>query len=224
MAFGKNHGTKGILFDFDGTLTYPGALNFPAIKRELNCPSQMPILEYLDTQPETRRDELLTILALREEQAAQGSMPNEGAERCLQVLKDRGLALGILTRNTMKAVSLALENFNGVRVEDFTVIITRENALPKPNPDGIYQAAKGMGIAPSELMVVGDFRFDVLAGKAAGALTVFLTNNGKGTMAPGDPEPDHTVESLGEIIDLVCEGNGPGRHEGYDDIHCLHNQ
>ena len=40
---------KGILFDLDGTLTCPGALDFPSIKREMNCPGDTPILEYLET-------------------------------------------------------------------------------------------------------------------------------------------------------------------------------
>jgi hypothetical protein len=42
---------KGVLFDFDGTLTMPGALDFPAIKREMGCPPDFPILEYLETVP-----------------------------------------------------------------------------------------------------------------------------------------------------------------------------
>ena len=41
---------KGVLFDFDGTLTRPGALDFPAIKQELGCPADQAILEYLETE------------------------------------------------------------------------------------------------------------------------------------------------------------------------------
>jgi phosphoglycolate phosphatase-like HAD superfamily hydrolase len=60
-----------------------------------------------------------------------------------------------------------------------------------------------MGLAASELMVVGDFRFDVMAGKAAGACTVLLTNGRPSVMTPGDPAPDYTVACLEEILQLV---------------------
>jgi HAD superfamily hydrolase (TIGR01509 family) len=192
----------GILFDFDGTLTYPGALDFPSIKRELNCPEEMPILEYLETQNPARRSTLLKILESREEQAAEESSPNTGAEKCLSILKQKRLLLGIITRNNLKSVCLALKRFNDITIDDFAVVITREDSLPKPHPDGVYQAARRMGIATSALMVVGDFRFDVLAGRAAGAVTVLLTNGGRSAMAPGDPEPDFTVDCLEDIFKL----------------------
>jgi HAD superfamily hydrolase (TIGR01509 family) len=192
----------GILFDFDGTLTYPGALDFPSIKREMNCPEEMPILEYLETQNPARRSTLLKILESREEQAAEESFPNTGAEKCLSVLKQKRLLLGIITRNNLKSVCLALKRFNDIAIDDFAVVITREDSLPKPHPDGVYQAARRMGIATSALMVVGDFRFDVLAGRAAGAVTVLLTNGGRSAMAPGDPEPDYTVDCLEDIFKL----------------------
>jgi HAD superfamily hydrolase (TIGR01509 family) len=194
---------KGVLFDFDGTLTCPGALDFPAIKREMNCPEEQPILEFLETQPPDRRIELLKILELREERAAEESFPNKGALNCLSFLKQKGILLGILTRNTQKSINRALEKFKGITNKDFAAIITRENSLPKPHPDGVHQAAKGMGISTSELVIVGDFRFDIMAGKAAGARTVLLTSRGKSVMAPGDPVPDHTVNSLEEITEIL---------------------
>ncbi|MBW2610034.1 MAG: HAD family hydrolase [Deltaproteobacteria bacterium] len=194
---------KGVLFDFDGTLTYPGALDFNAIRREMGCPEDRPILEYLETQEPVRRSELLKILESKEEKAAERSIPNKGAEKCLAVLLEKGLPLGILTRNSLRSVRVALERFNGIKIEDFSSIITREDSLPKPHPGGIYKAAGQMGILPSELMMVGDFRFDVMAGKAAGAFSVLLTSNGRSVMAPGDPEPDGIVDDLLEILKLI---------------------
>ena len=194
---------RGVLFDFDGTLTYPGAIDFDAIKEELCCPADMPILEYLETVSLTEQAPLVAILEAREEAAAQASLPNTGAEKCLSALKAKGLPLGIITRNSMHSVCAALEKFNRITIQDFAAVITREKSLPKPHPDGVYQAAEHMGISPSELMVVGDFRFDVLAGKAAGALTVLLQNSEKSLMSPGDPQPDYTVRHLEEILGII---------------------
>jgi HAD superfamily hydrolase (TIGR01509 family) len=194
---------KGVLFDFDGTLTFPGALDFPAIKRELHCPPDLPILEYLETVPAELKPSLMKILQSREEKAAEESLPNVGAEKCLLTLRDKGVLLGIITRNSFPSVRLALEKFETVRLHDFAAVITRDDSLPKPHPDGVHKASERMGLTVSELMVVGDFRFDVMAGKAAGACTVLLTNGRQSLMTPGDPEPDYTVACLEEILQLV---------------------
>jgi len=194
---------RGVLFDFDGTLTYPGALDFTAIRRELGCPEEIPILEYLGTLPKERSSQLLRILKLREEQAAERSIPNKGAVECLAVLKQKGILFGIFTRNSMRSVQRSLEGFRGITIDDFRAVITRDDSIPKPHPDGVYQAARLMRLSAAELMVVGDFRFDVMAGEAAGAVTVLLTNNGNSAMALEDPEPDYTVDSLEKILEIV---------------------
>jgi HAD superfamily hydrolase (TIGR01509 family) len=194
---------KGVLFDFDGTLTLPGALDFPAIRREMNCPPDIPILEWLETVPAERKPPLMKILEWAEEKAAEESLPNVGAEECLLTLRDRGVLLGIITRNSLPSVRVALERFETVRFLDFSTVITRDDSLPKPHPDGVHKACERMGLAASELMVVGDFRFDVIAGKAAGACTVLLTNGRRSVMAAGDPEPDFTVARLEEILQFV---------------------
>jgi len=194
---------KGVLFDFDGTLTLPGALDFPAIKKSLGCPLDEPILEYLESQPTARRVELTKILEEFEENAAETSRPNHGAEKCLSSLKRRGLSLGILTRNSLSSVERALEKFGGTSIEDFAVVIARDGSLPKPHPEGVFKAAGQMGVLPEELLVVGDFRFDVMAGKAAGAKTVLLTNDGRSLMSQGDPEPHYTCSFLEELLEIL---------------------
>jgi len=194
---------KGVLFDFDGTLTLPGALDFPAIKREIKCPPGLPILEYLETVPAELKPSLMKILESKEEKAAEESLPNVGAEECLLTLRNKGVLLGIITRNSFPSVRLALARFETVGLGDFSAVITREDSLPKPHPDGVHKACERMGLAASELMVVGDFRFDVMAGKAAGACAVLLTNGRPSVMASGDPEPDFTVACLEEILQLV---------------------
>jgi hydrogenase expression/formation protein HypE len=194
---------KGILFDFDGTLTFPGALDFLAIKREMNCPPDLPILEFIETQPEEKKASLLEILELKETQAAARSRPNAGVENCLSELKRRGIFLGIHTRNSLQAVQKALGKIRIARMEDFKVILTRDDCLPKPHPEGVIKASLSMGVPISQLMVVGDFRFDIIAGKAAGACTVLLTNRKKSGMASGDLRPDYIINHIEEILNLI---------------------
>jgi len=195
---------RGVLFDFDGTLTRPGSLDFPAIKAELGCPLDQPILEFLATLPRDRRSALMKILDEMEDRAGEESRPNRGAEKCLSVLKQKGFVIGILTRNSLSSVKKALVHFKGVTINDFSAIITRDAVpIPKPRPEGARKAARQMGLLPSEILVVGDYRFDVMAGKAAGAYTALLTNGRGSVMKAGDPEPDYIVGSLEEIVYIL---------------------
>lgn len=192
---------KGVLFDLDGTLTFPGAIDFPAVKKELGCPLDQPILEYIQTQPLSRRSRLSAILAKREKAAAEASCPNVGAEHCLGALMREGLPIGLLTRNSMASVEAVLERFRSVSSEDFAAVVTRETSPPKPHPGGVLEAARRMGLSPRELLMVGDFRFDVMAGKAAGAKTALLTNGGRS--ACDDPPPDYVIGRLTELLPLL---------------------
>ena len=51
--------------------------------------------------------------------------------------------------------------------------------------------------------MVGDFRFDIIAGNSAGAYTVLLANGDNPIMIPGYPEPDATVNTLEDILDIL---------------------
>src|SRR5207244_2762889 len=44
--------------------------------------------------------------------------------------------------------------------------------LPKPAPDMVVAAARGLGLVPEEVALVGDTRFDVDAARAAAALAI----------------------------------------------------
>jgi hypothetical protein len=72
---------KAVLFDFDGTLSKPGTLDFPRLKKEIGCPPNHPVLEFIDGLP-TRfeRETSLSVLEQFEMAGAVRSEPNPGAE------------------------------------------------------------------------------------------------------------------------------------------------
>ena len=199
----KDGAVRGVLFDFDGTLTVPGAIDFKTIKRDLGCPMDQPILEHIEKQPADKRVLLKELLETHEEAAARQSVPNKGATACLFYLRKMEIPFGILTRNSLQSVKTGLLSFGRFSISDFSVVMTRDNSLPKPNPDGVIKAASAMGFPSAQLLVVGDFRFDVIAGKSAGAKTVLLTNGKETTMETGDPEPDFMCRHLREVIRIV---------------------
>ena len=166
---------QAVLFDFDGTLTLPGALDFPGIRAALGCPPGQPILEFIDSLKNPRaRQAAMDRLDDLETAAAGRSMPNDGAEALIRWLRSQGLAMGILTRNSRRSVVTALANFDGVAGQ-FDVIITRDDPLrPKPSGEGVLSAARKLDVKPVQMLVVGDFIFDCQAARDAGAPCVLL--------------------------------------------------
>lgn len=205
---------RAVLFDFDGTLTRPGAIDFAALRQLLGCPPKVPILEFIDSlgSAEARR-EAHRRLDEFELAAARASVPNDGAERLVRGLARAGIARGILSRNSKASIREAMKGFRGISLADFPVIVTREDeGRPKPHPDGVHRAAGLFGVAPSEMLVVGDYVFDIEAGVAAGAATAFLTN---GAAVPAmHVTPDFTVAALEELNGVLGLPSAVGAQEG----------
>jgi len=197
---------KGILFDFDGTLTVPGAINFLEIKDSLGCPRERPILEFIESLDNNEQQKTYSLLDRHEERAARISFPAQGSEGVIRELKKKDLPLGIITRNSLNAVLLALNNFDHVTADDFAIILTRDDGTPKPDPAGVLLAASKMGILPEELLLVGDFSLDIMAGHAAGAKTVLIVHDTTRKMPP-HPEPDYKINHLRELIPIVFSPN-----------------
>lgn len=194
----------GVLFDFDGTLTWPGPLDFNKIRLEINCPQQTPILEYLETLPEPDRSSGVKILERHEALAAADSFPNRGSVELLATLVEHGVPVSLVTRNSRISVDRALVNFPDRTADCFRVIISRDDPLPpKPDPASVIESAGIMGVSLRDLLVVGDYIFDMQAGQRAGALTALVTN--------GNPahdcgfQPDLVVTDLLELRDHLLD-------------------
>ncbi len=204
---------RAVLFDFDGTLTRPEALNFTGIKRELGCPPEQFLLEWIQGLPRgARKEHAFAALERFERRGAAASTPNEGAEELVRELRARGLLLGIVTRNSLAAVQCALERFALLTEADFHVIVSRDDdAALKPAPDSVLLAARMLGVAPAETLMVGDYIIDVQAGRAAGTVTAYLTNEGGGGETREHPPAalcDVVVHRLTELSALVRLGQG----------------
>jgi len=194
---------RAVLFDFDGTLTEPGSLDFGVIRDAVGCPKGRPVLEFINSMAsQAERAEAFKILDAFEAEAARQSRPNAGAEEVLEFLRARGMKIGIISRNSLASIRTALDNFGRIRPLDFAVILSRDDPFnPKPSPEGILAAVRILGVPAAQVLVVGDFVFDVEAGHKAGALTAFLTN--RGSSHPCAYPSDFTLEHLGELKEIV---------------------
>jgi HAD superfamily hydrolase (TIGR01549 family) len=161
------------VFDMDGTLTL-AVHDFEAIKRALDIPLEDDILGHLAALPEALATAKHAWLLEHERELALAAESAPGAIELVRALHARGCRLGILTRN---AHELALLTLRAIGLDDcFAVadVIGRDEAPPKPDPGGLLHFAKAWQVAPTELVMVGDYRFDLECARAAGARSVLV--------------------------------------------------
>lgn len=198
-----NHQIKGVLFDFDGTLTKPGAIDFNLVRKTLGCPLDMPVLEFIEQMATAKeKQNAHALLEDFEIKAARASIPHDGAETLVQKLIRHGLPVGIITRNSLRCLEIAFQNFSKVALTDFDPVLTRDAPLaPKPSGEGICFCAGKWGLKPAEVLMVGDFMLDVQAGRNAGATTAFLDNAIETAFPKLDG--DFNIHHLSQLDDII---------------------
>jgi HAD superfamily hydrolase (TIGR01509 family) len=161
---------RGLIFDLDGTLVQ-SRLDFEAIRRELGLPPGEPLLEVLARLPAAEARHALAVLERHEERAAHEAVPTPGIAQLLDQVAGRGLRAGVLTRSARRFALASLAR-TGLRCDP---VLGREDAPPKPDPAGIWQICHYWGLPPDQAAMIGDYRFDIEAGRRAGVRTVLYT-------------------------------------------------
>ena len=187
------------IFDLDGTLTV-SAHDFDHIRRELGLAPESPILEALHAMPESEAAPLWESLNELEFYYAGKSSVMLGANELLQKLHDSGRQLAILTRNTMPVVEQTLQACKIDHFFPLDHILDRDSCIPKPSPDGIKRLLNYWQADAKDTVMVGDYLYDLEAGKGAGVATVHLDTRGNVDWAEFT---DIRVEQLGEIIEYL---------------------
>lgn len=167
------HQVRGWIFDLDGTLTV-AQHDFPAIRRELGIPADEDILTHLGRLPIAERQRLNEQLDAIELRLAAEVEPAPGAAELIRALHADGQHLGILTRNLHRVAMASLERIGVLDCFASDHIIGRDEAPPKPAPDGIHRLLADWQLREAEAVMVGDFRFDLEAGRAAGCRTCLV--------------------------------------------------
>ena len=123
---------RAVLFDFDGTLTEPGDLDFDRFRKQIGCPSGTPVLEFLVGIPEPRRSAVEGELDEFETEAAQRARVNPGAEDLIRFLRRVDIPCAILSRNSRRSVDAALSRLP-FPPDTFRLILTRDDRIPREN-------------------------------------------------------------------------------------------
>ncbi|MBE7492087.1 MAG: HAD family hydrolase [Planctomycetes bacterium] len=179
-----------VLFDLDGTLTVP-VLDFADIRARLRLPPGESIVHALARMPLSERQWREDLLRQIELEAAHAAEPNAGAVELVRALQARDIGVAVITRNFGRAARVTLDTL-GIEV---AVVISREDAEPKPSAQPLLLALRTLAGTPDRALMVGDFDDDMRAGRAAGTRTCLITNG-----APPRFDADLYADSPGELL------------------------
>ncbi|MBP6940916.1 MAG: HAD family hydrolase [Syntrophorhabdaceae bacterium] len=179
---------KGIIFDFDGTLTEL-TLDFDLLRAEIEAIALRYVTEdvilslknhyilemideietLLDGRNTPFKHEASTRLRDLEVEASKGKDVYPYTRDVLQRLKDRDISIGIITRSCIDVLRTVFPD-----IDSYTdSIVTREDTKHvKPNPLHVIEVLRSFRLEPDDAVMVGDHPTDIIAGKALGMRTV----------------------------------------------------
>ncbi len=210
-----------VLFDFDGTLVQLN-LNFPEIYREVysivkrygvdpTLYQDLFLIELVETITEKLKEhnpeeakrfnkEAEGFLRKREVAAAQEAEVVPGAGQTLKILKEKGIRIGIVTRNCKEAVKIGL----GKNDFAYDLLLTRDDIRPvKPEPHSLEKALKVLKSKPEETIMVGDHPIDIRVGKRVGVKTVAVLSGKKTKEDFKELKPDLIISSVRELLNYL---------------------
>jgi 2-phosphoglycolate phosphatase len=121
----------------------------------------------------------------------------------LERLQQRGTAWGIVTNKAARYADPIVAAL-GLIERAATLVCGDTTPYAKPHPAPLLEAARRMGVEPSECLYVGDDLRDVQAGRAAGMVTVAVS---WGYLGAGEPieawGADHVIDEPGQLLTLL---------------------
>jgi phosphoglycolate phosphatase len=184
------HAIKAVIFDFDGTLAVLN-IDFSSMRERVfdlmrryrikeEAVQEKYLLEIIDevyqilwkrnpSGAETFYQESHDILHEVEMKAAEKGRLIPGAAGTLKRLMEKGIKVGIITRNCEDAVRKIFPDIN-----DFCDVFVSRNSVKKvkPHPDHLTHVMKSLKISGKEGVMVGDHMIDIQAGKRVGMKTI----------------------------------------------------
>ncbi len=136
-----------------------------------------------------------------------GRLRAPGLEELLDALAERGVRAGIFSDYPARAKLEAL-GVDG-RFDPMLCATDPEIDAFKPNPRGFLRACEIWGLAPAEVLYVGDrAEVDAEGARRAGMPCVLVGGSPTLPRAGGDSTHVFAVRSLAEIVDAIDRGRG----------------
>ncbi len=157
---------KALAFDLDGTLV-DSKIDFTAMRAELRLTEEQDILAVVAGLEGIEKSTALETIHRHEVRGAKESLPIAGASPFLERAQARQIPCAIYTRNSRETAEWSLKQ-HGL---PYDILISRDDAKPKPDPDGLWKIASAFEVGHADLLFVGDYLYDLQAGLNAGVRT-----------------------------------------------------
>jgi phosphoglycolate phosphatase-like HAD superfamily hydrolase len=122
---------------------------------------------------------------------------NTGARQLLNYLKQCELPTALLTRNSRKSVDGVCRKLK----LKFDLVFTREDGPHKPDPAPIRQIARAWKMRRSELLMIGDYKWDVLCAHNAGIACALLLDGKE--LPEWANEAEYVIRRLREVVKII---------------------
>ena len=215
---------RAVLIDLDGTLLETGPDIVAAANRmleELGRPTlpEVRVSEFIgkgvanlvtrclqETNSPADAGNLAAALAIFERHYLAGvadrTRPYPGVVEGLERLASMGMPLGCVTNKAAMFTAPLLERTALARF--FRVVVAGDTvAHKKPHPLPLMHAAAALGVAPAELLVIGDSANDVLAARAAGCPVFVVPYGYREGMSVESLAADRVVADLVEAAGSI---------------------
>lgn len=163
---------KAVIFDMDGTIV-DSRLDFDKIKRELNMPVDNDILSFInELKDENLIVEANNIVHKHELKGGNDSTLIRDFKNFYNFLKFKDIPIALLTRNSKIVTDLTLKKHS----LDFDIVLTRDCAKAKPDPEGLFLICKNLNVSHSEAIYIGDYLYDLETAKNANMDSALILN------------------------------------------------
>jgi len=128
--------------------------------------------------------------------------PHSGVKEVLEMLASIGYKLGIVTNGSRESLIAAQQMWDFFKL--FNVMICRDDVCHlKPHPEPIQKALDMVNALPSESVFVGDTKYDILAGKTAGTITIAALWGAGQRETLSAQNPDYLLKAISELPRLL---------------------
>lgn len=125
-----------------------------------------------------------------------------GLRQTLIALKARGLVLGVATSDSAAGARATLQPFDVL--DEFDFVAGYDSGFGgKPDPGMVLAFCAAAGLAPGQVMVVGDNSHDLEMGRRAGAGLCVGVLTGTSARQDLDALADHVLSSIADVIGLL---------------------
>lgn len=209
---------QAVLLDLDGTLLQSDSFDVLTMNRLLReaLGLELPEAEIrrflgrssrdiLNELAPERVEPLLARLAELGEELRHLSQPFPGIQDILKKLRQARLRLGIVTSQNRRELAASRRHAG---LDGLIDVWVSADDVPRPKPAGdpIVAALAALRTAPAAAVMVGDTRFDIEAGRAAGTWTAAALWGAADPEALRAQKPDYLLAEPEDLLALRADG------------------